>query len=65
MGSKSYDSYSGMSSKGASVGPSQTDTSKFAGGYVPDGKYSSANVKGTRLPNAGAHRTSARKGMKY
>lgn len=65
MGSKSYDSYSGMSSKGAMIGPSLTDTKMYAGGYVPDGKYTSANVKETRLPGAGMIRKSGRKAMKY
>ena len=65
MGSKSYDSYGGMSHGGKKGVPMQTDTKKFGDGYVPDADYGSANVTGTRLPMAGAHRKTARKGMKY
>ena len=64
MGSKSYDSYS-ETSKGGGSKSSLTDTRKFGDGYVPDAKYGSANVVGTRLPNAGSPRKSKRKSMKY
>lgn len=62
MPSKSYDSHSEMSSGGGKMPPSQTNTSKFGDGHVPDKSFKSAGamVKGTRLPNGGAPR-----GRKY
>lgn len=64
MGSKSYDSYSNMSRGGgkSSVPPSQTDTKKYQGGYIPGGNFKSsgAMVKGSRLPGDGAIRKTKR-----
>lgn len=60
---KSYDSFSHASGKGMSI-KSQPDNKTFAGGEVPDKKWSSAgNVKATRLPNGGAPR--GHKGTRY
>ena len=65
MGSKRYDSYGNMSSGGgkAKVPPSQTNTEKYAGGYIPGGEFKSSGavVRGSRLPGDGMIRKSKRK----